>query len=400
MRTLLEDAHEDPEAAGLALGASLWILQFGWRQGLSDDEVESVWREGMALAERSGNAWAECALQGSYALSRGMVGAVSEALEHGLEGQRLAEELHDFELEMSGGGTVYWMALLGQTREAIERITERIERIGEDYDLGRRVVGFSTLIWSTFFLGLVLTENGRIEEARATVDRALRLAREHDDIESLCWSHTQYALLDYASGEVRDGLEHARAGAEIAERIGSAFSRMIAYCVMGFAHLARGEWAEAIAVEEEALRIMSASRTGLQYEALSLAAVAEAQLRLGDLESARASAARGAEVAERAGTRRFEAQCRTILGCALSRSDPAEAGAQLDRALDLIGDDFVSFVPRVSEARADLHETHGRATDRDGSLRDALEGYERIGAHGHARRVRDRLAGRVGTAVD
>ena len=385
MRTLLEDAHDDPEAAGLVLGASLWILQFGWRQGLSDAEVEAVWREGMALAERSGNAWAECALQGTYALSRGMVGAVSEALEHGLEAQRLARELGDLELEMSGGGTVYWMALLGETRASIERMTERIERMGEDYDLGRRVVGFSTLIWSTFFLGLVLTENGRIEEARTTVDRAVRLAREHDDIESLCWSHTQYAMLDYFSGEVRDGLEHARAGTEIAERIGSGFSRVITYCVMGYAHLARKEWAEAIEVEEEALRIMSASRTGLQYEPMALAAVAEARLGLGDLEGARASALRGAEVAARAGTRRFEAQIRTILGCALSRSDPAQAGAELDRALELIGDDFVTFIPRVSEARADLHGMHGRAAARDESLRDALEGYERIGAQGHAR---------------
>jgi ATP/maltotriose-dependent transcriptional regulator MalT len=392
VRTLLEGAQHDPEAAGLALGASLWILQFGWRQGLSDDEVETVWREGMALAERSGNAWAECALQGSYALSRGMVGAVSEALEHGLEAQRLARELHDLDLEMSGGGTVYWMALLGDTRASIERMTERIERMGENYDLGRRVVGFSALIWSTFFLGLLLTENGRLDEARTTVDRALRLAREHDDIESLCWTHTQYALLDYYSGQVSDGLEHARAGTEIAERIGSTISRVIAYCVMGFAHLVRGEWIEAIEVEEEALRIMSASRTGLPYEPLALAAVAEAQLGLGDLEGARASALRGAEVAEAAHTRRFEAQCRVILGCALSRAHPTEAGAQLDRALELIGDNFLAFEPRVSEARADLHGMHGRPAARDASLRDALDGYERIGARGHARRVRDRLA--------
>ena len=89
-----------------------------------------------------------------------------------------------------------------------------------------------------------------------------------------------------------------------------------------------------------------------------------------------------------------------ILGCALSRAHPAEAGAELDRALELIGDDFVSFVPRVSEARADLHGMHGRAADRDQPLREALDGYERIGAHGHARRVRLLLAGRVGTAVE
>jgi len=93
----------------------------------------------------------------------------------------------------------------------------------------------------------------------------------------------------------------------------------------------------------------------------------------------------------------------TFRPCSILRAprrwEQAEAGAELDRALKLIGDDFVSFVPRVSEARADLHGMHGRAAARDQLLREALEGYERIGAHGHARRVRDRLAGRVGSAA-
>jgi tetratricopeptide (TPR) repeat protein len=259
VRALLKDAHDDPEAVGLALGACLWILQFGWRQGLRDDEVQAVWREGLALADRSGNTWAKSAAYGSHAVARGMVGAVPEALEHALEAQRLARGLNALELELSVG-VPYWMDLLGDTKAAIQVMTERIERMGQDYDLGRDVTGFSVLIWSTFFLAQMLTENGRIAEARRLTDRALRLAREHDDIESLGWTHNQYALLDYHGGEVRDGLAHARTGLEIAERTGSAFSRATAYCQLGFAHVARGEWVNAIEVEEEALRIMKDTR--------------------------------------------------------------------------------------------------------------------------------------------
>jgi hypothetical protein len=43
---------------------------------------------------------------------------------------------------------------------------------------------------------------------------------------------------------------------------------------------------------------------------------------------------------------------------------------------------------------------HGRVAARDESLRDALEGYKRIGTQGHARRVSDRLAGGVGATVE
>ena len=60
----------------------------------------------------------------------------------------------------------------------------------------------------------------------------------------------------------------------------------------------------------------------------------------------------------------------------------------------------MAFVPRVSEARADLHGMHGRAGAREQLLREAFDGYARIGAHGHARRVGLLLAGRVGTAVE
>jgi class 3 adenylate cyclase/tetratricopeptide (TPR) repeat protein len=397
VRTLLQDAHDDPEAAGLALGACMWILQFGWRRGIADDEVEAVWREGLALA--AGNTWAQSALYGSYAVARGMVGAIAEAVEHAVRAERLAQEIGDLELETSVGG-MYWRSMLGDTRATIEEASGTIERLGEDYEIGRRVIGFSSAIWTTFFLALTLAENGRLDESRATADRALRLAREHDDVESLGWTHTQYSALEYYSGEIRDGLAHGRAGIEIAERIGSPFSRATAFCITGFAHLARGEWAEAAAVEQEALGIMRATRTGLQYEPLLLGALAEAQLGLGDMEAARESAERGAGVAGRHGMRRFEAQCRLALGRALSRSDAARARAELERALELIGEDAVAFRPKVGEALADLAELHaGPAAECEARLREALEDYERIGAHGHARRVRERLGRRLGLAT-
>jgi len=328
-----------------------------------------------------------------------MVGAVAEALEHSLESQRLAKEANSLELELSVG-VPYWMDLLGDTKAAIEVVTERIERMGTDYDLGRQVIGFSAVIWSTMFLGLLLLENGRIDEARPLNDRSLELAREHDDIETLGWTHNQYALLDYPSGETRDGLAHARAGAEIAERTGSAFQRATAYSLLGFAHLSRGEWVEAIEAEEEALQIMSDMRTGMQYEPLSLAALAEAQLGLDDPEGASETSKRGAEVAARYGMRTHEGQCRMVLGRALTRSRPTEARAELDRALELIGADYVALEPRIHEALADLAAIHGPEQSYERQLRVALEGYERIGATGHARRLRERLAGRTGMALE
>ena len=344
-----------PRARRLRCG----LLQFGWRQGLSDDEVEAVWREGLALAERSGNAWAECALQGSYAAlardgGRGLGGA--RACPRSAASRRRAAR-HRARDERWRHGPTGWPCS-ASTRAAIEGMTERIERMGEDYDLGRRVIGFSMLSGRRSSLARARRERSHRGGAHrgGPCGAARPRARRHR-VAGL--GHTQYALLDYFSGEVRDGLEHARAGTEIAERIGSGFSRAIAYCVMGYAHLARGEWVEAIEVEEEALRIMSDTRTGLQYEPLALAALAEASsglttwTALGD-GSARRRGGRSRRHA--AATRRTAAWCSGARSHARAR--PRRARSSTAR-LSSSGTTSLSFVPRVDEALADLAAMHG-----------------------------------------
>jgi len=397
VRALLKGL-EDGEAKELMLGACLWILQFGWRQGLPDHEVEEVWRDGLVIADAAGNAWAKAAIYGSYAVSRGMVGAVGEALEHAREAERLAEDVGDIALQ-SSVGVAYWMQLLGDTNDAVAVITDRMERMGGDYDVGRNVIGFSPLIWSTFFRGTMLLDLGRIDEGEAEIAHGLALAKQHDDVESLGWSHAQYALVDYRRGESRDGLAHARTAVEIAERTRSAFSRMAAYGWLAIAHLARAEWTEAIAAEQEGLRVQRETRTGMQYEPLHWGVVAEAQLGLGDVTAARETATRGAELAARYRMRGYEAQCRWVLGRALASSNGIEARAELEHALELAGDDAVVLVARIYEALGELAAEQGDEAQAERRSRDALARYERTGATGHARRLRDRPTEREGAAT-
>jgi hypothetical protein len=105
-------------------------------------------------------------------------------------------------------------------------------------------------------------------------------------------------------------------------------------------------------------------------------------------------------VAARCGMRTHEGQCRLSLGRALSRSRPADARAELNRALELIGTDYVVLEPRIREALADLDAMHGAEHSCQPQLRAALEGYEHIGATGHARRLRERLAGPAGKPAE
>jgi tetratricopeptide (TPR) repeat protein len=273
VRALAKQAGDVPEAYGLATGACIWILQFGWRQGLADDEVESVFEELIAIADRTDNDWVRAAAYGAHAVARGMVGDVRGAYEGALEGRRIARETGALGLEIVVGDE-YWLDLLGETRAALAGLEEAMERIGEDYELGRDVIGFSPLIWSIYFRGYLLCVNGRLEESRRENDRALALAREHDDVESLGWAQGGYGFLEYYSGEIADGLAHTRDAVELAERTGSAFSRLTAYWSLGLDRLVRHEWADAVDAFEESLRLIRETHTGMQYEGLFQGALA------------------------------------------------------------------------------------------------------------------------------
>jgi class 3 adenylate cyclase/tetratricopeptide (TPR) repeat protein len=389
VRALVRDHHADSGAAGLALGACIWILQYGWRLGISDDEVEQVLLEARELA--TGNTWALGAVNGAHGIARGMVGNVTEALVGARAAERLADEAGDLELRMSVG-TAYWLSLAGQPKEALEKLELSLEEAGADYQLGRQILGFSAVIWATLFSGFILADIGRFADARAAFEEAERLAVEHDDPESLGWVHGNQGTLATLVGEPGDSLRHTREAVKIAERLGSSFQRATAYWGLAQAYSARGDWPEMLIAAETSRRIVRENRTGLQYEAGQLALISKARLEQGDLDGALEAAAEGARIAVAQGTRPQEVLCRIALGRALAGDRPSEARAELEQARELAEEMGLALLPQVHESLADLAGLHGRAEAEARQLELARQGYESQGAIGHLRRVTERVA--------
>ena len=327
----------------------------------------------------------------AYGIARGMVGDVSGAIEASLFARRLADEIGDRELAPIGGAA-FWLDLAGRADDAWQAIADSIELCDGDFDRGRRIIGFSVLIWSIFYRGWLLVARGPCDEAERDMSEAIRLAREHDDVESLGWAHGGFGTLAWQRGEGGDALAHTREAIAFAEGTGSSISRIIASQSLAFAHLARHEWAEAVAAADEALRMMRESRTGLQFVPLSQAAAAEGRLGLGDVDGARDTAAKGAEAAVRMGVPGHEAMCRLQLGRALAHSRPTEARAELEHAFELAEPRSPTLLPLIRMALAELAGLHGREDARRRQLQLALSELERHGSTGHARRVAEQLA--------
>jgi class 3 adenylate cyclase len=394
VRTMVRDEPGSPESVGLALAACVGILQLGGRLGLVDDEVEEIYREARELAAATGDKAAPVMVGSAYSLALGMAGRLEEAIVSAREAQSLAEQAGNLELQV-GVGPAVWLAIAGRNREALAEFDRALEAAGDDLQLGRHIIGVSAVIFGTMYRGLVLADLGRLAEARAASENALRLAREHGDVECLGWAHASTGFLSFLTGEPGDGLAHARQALEIAERLGSSFSRVSARSNLALAHIAREEHDDALAVAREALEIARETRTGLQYEAGFLWLLANARLGAGDIAGARSAAAEGVATAAAQGTRVQQARCRLELGRALLRGHPDDAAAELEGALQLAGEDGPVVIPHVVFALAELSALQGDTKEHLRRLEHANRLFEQQGATGHARRV----AAEIATAV-
>jgi hypothetical protein len=93
-------------------------------------------------------------------------------------------------------------------------------------------------------------------------------------------------------------------------------------------------------------------------------------------------------VAANCGARIQEAQARWTLGRALAVLErPAEAKAELERAIELAGDDGPAYIAHALVALADLARRQGDDRERRLRLEEAHRLFKQQGATGHARRV-------------
>ena len=142
------------------------------------------------------------------------------------------------------------------------------------------ILGFSPYAWAVLLRAILLSFMGRLREARDEQERAVRLACELGDDETLGWARgaSWYWVV---AGETGGAFEQAHQGWEVAERLGSPFSQVYALSTLARAHNLRAEWAQATAACERGLALARARRAGLAWEGQLLYLLSEGQLGVG-----------------------------------------------------------------------------------------------------------------------
>ena len=395
-------ASEERSALRLDACQSL-LTQGGWRVGLSAEEAEQLFAEGRALATRSADTDKAIGLYFGYAAVVGVGGDVRRYHE-------IAREAFDLiDARVAPGPTAavlvgmsYSSSCLGRIRNAQE-FAERVPSVVKgDSNAGIETAGYSALDWSFFMRAWTRAHLGCLDDARVLLREAVHRTRSRDPSEVLIWSLAVAAIISDYSGDsaasplAQEARRYALEAVDLAERMGSHFSRVVAYHWLGPAHMLHGDWRAAAEAMESALALARQHRTGLEGESAILANLSRAYLGTGDVARARAAAAQAIERAGAQGARYGE--CLGWLALARARlAEPNAAASEeiercLGRALELVNETEARAVePQIIEERARLAQLRGDDATAAAERQRAHALYVAIGATGHAERLAKEL---------
>jgi len=293
---LTEALEETEETQAMAVMSRLLQLDFAWRLGMDDSEEARLTAEARAIATKTGDLHSLALLKVATDARPGLPHVASVWLDAVAETIRLADESEDLHLRIAIRAAGSYAHLCTGDFDGFDRaLDEVLELAGDDPRAGAGIVIGSPVAWATMAKGLVLRERGRLEEAEAQFNAALRIATEQGDPEIASWTRSNQALMLTMRGELEAATALARRNCELTERLGDVFSRSLALSNLAGTQIAAGDYGPALDSIEEAERIYRAAvsegdemetwRAGLRSEALTGVGRAEEGLELAEWAS-------------------------------------------------------------------------------------------------------------------
>ncbi len=382
----LVGAYPLDEAETLALAACLGMLNLGPRHGMTEATAQSLFDEGRTLAEHLGDQRSLARLLLVFARVRGISGDVERASQLSKQASKIAERVGLRGLRLAVAvNLASWATQFGDLRQSLEVVEDALRDVPPNVRVGAEHLGYSPYIWLAMNRGRLLTYMGWTAEADDAFDRAFRLAREHGELEILCWTHQGCVDLAWIRNDVGTASAHAHQAVETADRMGTLFAKWSSYHSLGRAHTLRGAGSEAIEPLETALRIMRDKHTGLHLQPLVLASLAEAQIVAGDAAAAVATAREALDVARDVSNdsalgvraRTILARARRLSGQRELRTEEAELRRGL-RILETTG--YRSLEPAGRTELAELALLRGAAAEHEREARRAATLLAEMGA--------------------
>jgi tetratricopeptide (TPR) repeat protein len=245
--------------------------------------------------------------------------------------------------------------------------------------------GISPLLNMTSAWLYALISMGRFGEAEREFASARELAKQHRQLDALCYIEAIALYLAWLGGSVARPFDHARAAVELAEKVGNAFAGAFASWALGIAHGLAEDWRGAIAAFERAVTLAWNHRIWLIVEPTLLAYLAKSYAGAGETDLARARAEEALALAQQRETRMQEIDAQLALARVRRRAEGPAArpaiDAALGRVLALVRETGArGFEPHVYLERAELAGLTSDEATRERELREAHRLFTEIGA--------------------
>jgi class 3 adenylate cyclase/tetratricopeptide (TPR) repeat protein len=394
VRRLVAELEDSPRKLFLELLACGRLALLGWLLGTPSDEIEALFAEGKALAERIPDPRPQTMLQIGYSGFVGMSdGDITRYVSAAREGLRLAELSGDPVHQLvARGALAQALNLAGNPAESLELLDRSIAERPEDPLAGREISGISMWIYAVIERFRALGPLGRLGESDETLARGIELAREHGELQLLSLGLSARVIRGEWSGETNTLLADARQAVEIAERTGVPIFLSTALACLADALRLDGRHPEALEVYQRTLDLMHAKRVAAMRRPHAVSGQALAYSALGEHGKAIARARSALEECVTRGNRLIEdLALLTLARVLLATGDPdrhEEIGRIVERAAALSEETGMRVHrPRLLEVRAALAERHGKPEEAHQRLREARRLYTEFGAGGHAERV-------------
>jgi class 3 adenylate cyclase/tetratricopeptide (TPR) repeat protein len=365
----------------------------------SRDEIEGLFAQGKALAEKHGNRRTLSNLHLVYGIWQGLNGNDNAAFaRHAHLAAGLAEEVGDEGVALAAAAGLALVGYIqGRIEDAIALGNRALPREPEDLTLGSEYWTPPPVVWLSGFTRFLEGLAGQPTESLADLERLLPLAqsRKIDLMNWLIhmWATHQAELLGDAAG----AMAHAQELMGASQKLGVPFP-ISHYCV-GVAHLLAGDDEEAKSCLERSIAIHQEQGGGPPPELLnSLSRLAVACANLGQYEQALEISERGLQLVRMLGFPVFVALSLIMHAQVLRKTRGTEACEAIESALNeaetLVESSGIrSWQPFIHVERAELATLAGDDETRSHQLREAHRLFTAMGATGHL----DRLTAELGS---
>jgi predicted ATPase len=336
---LADELPQDEETAALGVFSRLLRLDYAWRIGMEKEQVDALMAEAEERATKRGDLRSLSLLRMLGRARPGLEQRGSEWMAAVDESIELADESGDRDLRVAIRTASSYAYLASGEFEQCERLLDAaLELAGDDHTAGAGIVIGCPYAFAIHFKGAIARERGQLERADELLDTALRIAVEHGDPETECWTRGQKAILASVRGEP-DALAQAERNFELTERLGDVFSRTWALVYVCLVRLEIGDPAGALeAIERAESLYREAMGGGGEAEAWRGALRAQALTRVGRIAEGLEQAEQAAKIARDRGMRwsqprtlRALAEARVALGQAEEAKEALDEAAEVAR---------------------------------------------------------------------